>query len=130
LALEFNRVTYDGIRKLAANPCPECELEKMSSFELELLDEQIDKIANADGEDEKLFAKLMRLKSHASLVGEYAKKKTKTKGDEKVMKPKTDEDYLKCTKCENILPHCHCKCPYCGERDKCECALFDAATGG
>jgi sarcosine oxidase delta subunit len=23
-----------------------------------------------------------------------------------------------------------CVCPYCGERDKCECALFDAATGG
>ena len=79
MALEFNRVTYDGIRKLAANPCPECELEKMSSFELELLDERIDKIANADGEDEKLFAKLMRLKAHASLVGEYAKKRQKLK---------------------------------------------------
>jgi hypothetical protein len=51
----------------------------MSSFELELLDERIDKIVNADGEDEKLFAKLMRLKSHASLVGEYAKKRQKLK---------------------------------------------------
>jgi hypothetical protein len=47
LTLEFNRLTYDGIRELAANPCPECELEKMSSFELELLDERIDKIAYA-----------------------------------------------------------------------------------
>ncbi|MBS1267713.1 MAG: hypothetical protein MAG458_00425 [Nitrosopumilus sp.] len=35
-----------------------------------------------------------------------------------------------CQKCHNPLPHCHCKCPYCNERDKCECALFDAATGG
>ncbi len=102
----------------------------MSSFELEVLDEQIDKIAHSDGEDEKLFAKLMRLKSHASLVGGYIKKETKSTGNEEVMKPKTDEDYLKCTKCENKLPHCHCKCPYCGERDECECALFDAATGG
>ncbi len=123
MTLEFNRLTYDGIRELAANPCPECELEKMSSFELKVLDEQIDKIAYADGENEKLFAKLMRLKSHASLVEEYAKKRDKEyPGDEEV--------YLKCTKCENLLPHCHCKCPYCGELDKCECALFDAATGG
>ena len=129
MALEFNRLTDDGIRELAANPCPECELEKMSSFELEVLDERIDKIAHADGEDEKLFAKLMRLKSHASLFGEYAKKRQST-GDEEVMTPKTLEDYLKCTKCKNLLPHCHCNCPYCGERDECECALFDAATGG
>lgn len=35
-----------------------------------------------------------------------------------------------CYYCGVSLPHCHCKCPYCGERDKCECALFDAATGG
>ena len=47
----------------------------MSSFELAVLDERIDKIAHADGEDEKLFAKLMRLKSHASLVGGYEKKR-------------------------------------------------------
>ncbi len=130
--LEFNRLTYDGIRELAATPCPECELEKMSFIELEILDERIDKIANADGEDEKLFAKLMRLKSHVSLVGEYAKKRDKEyPDDEEVLKPKMlEEDYLKCTKCENLLPHCHCKCPYCGELDECECALFDAATGG
>jgi len=82
LALEFNRLTFDGIRELAENPCPEGELERMSIFELAVLDERIDKIAHADGEDEKLFAKLMRLKSHASLVGEYAKKDTKNTGDE------------------------------------------------
>jgi len=40
------------------------------------------------------------------------------------------EKYEMCDYCDNYLPHCHCKCPYCGERDKCECALFDAATGG
>ena len=41
-----------------------------------------------------------------------------------------NENYFKCDYCGISLPHCHCKCPYCGERDKCECALFDAATGG
>jgi len=41
-----------------------------------------------------------------------------------------NENYVKCDYCGISLPHCHCKCPYCGERDKCECALFDAATGG
>lgn len=40
------------------------------------------------------------------------------------------EEYSDCQLCHNPLPHCHCRCPYCGERDKCECALFDAATGG
>ncbi len=40
------------------------------------------------------------------------------------------DDYTGCQICHNTLPHCHCMCPYCGERDKCECALFDAATGG
>ena len=47
-----------------------------------------------------------------------------------IMSSKMPEDYEKCTRCENLFPHCHCRCPYCGERDKCECALFDAATGG
>lgn len=40
------------------------------------------------------------------------------------------EEYTKCDTCHNPLPHCHCKCPYCNMRDGCECALFDAATGG
>jgi hypothetical protein len=39
-------------------------------------------------------------------------------------------DYINCQTCHNLLPHCHCKCPYCNKRDECECALFDAATGG
>ena len=40
------------------------------------------------------------------------------------------EDFLKCTECDEMFPHCHCTCQYCGKRDQCECALFDAATGG
>lgn len=38
------------------------------------------------------------------------------------------DNYTNCSICHNSLPHCHCTCPYCGERD--ECALFDAVTGG
>ena len=41
-----------------------------------------------------------------------------------------EDDYTVCNDCSNPLPYCHYNCPYCGERDKCECALFDAATGG
>jgi len=40
------------------------------------------------------------------------------------------DNYTDCDLCGLTLPHCHCKCPYCGERDKCECAIGDAATGG
>ena len=40
------------------------------------------------------------------------------------------DEYTDCKECQNPLPHCHCLCPYCGKRDDCECALFDAATGG
>lgn len=41
-----------------------------------------------------------------------------------------DHQYMNCHQCQNSLLHCHCKCMYCGQRDECECALFDAATGG
>lgn len=41
-----------------------------------------------------------------------------------------EHDYACCEQCGALLPHCHCTCPYCGERDRCECGLFDAATGG
>ena len=40
------------------------------------------------------------------------------------------DDYTDCHLCHNSLPHCHCRCQFCGELDGCECALFDAATGG
>jgi hypothetical protein len=41
-----------------------------------------------------------------------------------------DEEFAICIECGNSIEKCVCVCPYCGERDKCECALFDAATGG
>ena len=41
-----------------------------------------------------------------------------------------DEEFLNCTDCKNPIEKCTCVCPYCCERDKCECVLFDAATGG
>ena len=40
------------------------------------------------------------------------------------------EDGATCDKCGNPLEACMCTCPYCGERDACECCLYDAATGG
>lgn len=40
------------------------------------------------------------------------------------------ENFTDCDFCGLTLPHCHCKCPYCDERDKCTCACGDAATGG
>ncbi len=42
----------------------------------------------------------------------------------------TEEEFAICVECGNPLEKCQCVCPFCGERDKCECALFDAATGG
>ena len=39
-------------------------------------------------------------------------------------------EYTLCDICDVKYAHCHCKCPYCGERDKCKCAIGDAATGG
>jgi hypothetical protein len=41
-----------------------------------------------------------------------------------------EEEFAICVQCGNPLENCQCVCPFCGERDKCECALFDAATGG
>jgi len=31
-----------------------------------------------------------------------------------------DSKYPLCTECKNTLPHCHCKCPYCGNPE-CVC---------
>ena len=42
----------------------------------------------------------------------------------------SSDELLNCSECEKPIEQCICVCPYCGERDKCECALFDAATGG
>ncbi|MCE2497703.1 MAG: hypothetical protein J4F28_01685 [Nitrosopumilaceae archaeon] len=35
-----------------------------------------------------------------------------------------------CSSCGETLDVCVCVCKFCKERDGCECALFDAATGG
>ncbi len=43
---------------------------------------------------------------------------------------KEEEEFAICVECGNSIEKCVCVCPYCGERDKCEYALFDAATGG
>ena len=45
-------------------------------------------------------------------------------------KTEEEEEFAICVDCGNSIEKCMCVCPYCGERDKCECALFDAATGG
>ncbi|RNJ73533.1 MAG: hypothetical protein EB833_02685 [Thaumarchaeota archaeon S13] len=40
------------------------------------------------------------------------------------------DDYACCIACGELLSACRCVCEFCGERDRCECALFDSATGG
>ena len=67
MALEFPKLTFEGIIDIAKNPCPECELTVMSPKELEVLIERIDKIAKEYSDEPKLFGKLMRLKSFAML---------------------------------------------------------------
>lgn len=63
MALEFPKLTYDGILDLAENPCPTCELKNMSSYELKVLNERIDKVIKDNPKDQRLFSKLMRVKS-------------------------------------------------------------------
>lgn len=41
-----------------------------------------------------------------------------------------DQGNILCDFCGNVIEACMCVCPYCGIRDKCECCLHDAATGG
>ena len=67
MALGFTKLTFEGIIALAENPCPECELRKMTVKEGEVLNERIDKIVDENPDDQKLYAKLMRLKSFATL---------------------------------------------------------------
>ena len=67
MVLEFSKLTFAGITALAENPCPECELRKMTVKEAEVLNERIDKIIEENPDDQKLYAKLMRLKSFATL---------------------------------------------------------------
>jgi hypothetical protein len=41
-----------------------------------------------------------------------------------------EEEFAVCIECGNSIEKCICVCPYCGERDKCECVLSDSSTGG
>ena len=43
---------------------------------------------------------------------------------------KHKDEFAICVQCANPIEKCVCVCPFCGERDKCECALGNAATGG
>src|SRR4030067_409703 len=45
-----------------------------------------------------------------------------------MMSKTEEEEFAICIECGNSIEKCVCVCPYCGERDKCECALFDSAT--
>jgi len=40
------------------------------------------------------------------------------------------EDVVMCETCGNQLEACVCVCPYCGNKEACECCILDAATGG
>jgi hypothetical protein len=41
-----------------------------------------------------------------------------------------NDETIICDYCGIILEACMCVCPYCGNRDKCECCILDATTGG
>ncbi len=41
-----------------------------------------------------------------------------------------DDNPLECSDCKKSIEQCVCVCPYCGERDKCECVISDLGTGG
>jgi len=45
-------------------------------------------------------------------------------------KDNSRDESITCDICGNVIEACTCSCPYCGERDSCECCLYDAATGG
>jgi hypothetical protein len=42
----------------------------------------------------------------------------------------TTTEEVACENCGNPIDACMCVCPYCGQKDFCECCLYDAATGG
>jgi len=75
MALAFNNLRYEDILRLSENPTPEEELYNMIYGELEVLNDCIDKIAHESEDDEIFFAKLMRLRSHAVLVRDNARKR-------------------------------------------------------
>ncbi len=42
----------------------------------------------------------------------------------------SDDEIAICENCGNMIELCSCVCPFCGEKEKCECCLFDTTTGG
>ena len=75
MAVIYNNPSYESILRLAENPAPEAELYTMTFLELEVLNERIKDIANENSDDKKLFAKLMRLRLHSTIMGESARKR-------------------------------------------------------
>lgn len=45
-------------------------------------------------------------------------------------KAMADDEAVRCDYCGNPLESCMCVCPYCGQKEACECCILDAATGG
>ncbi len=42
-----------------------------------------------------------------------------------------NDKLLKCPNCKNDIDHCTCGCPYCGQKEGCDCAIgYGVATGG
>ncbi len=70
MALVFDRKDYDMVLELAENPNPQRELEKMTIGELLVLNDWIDVISEANAGNKRLQAKLLRLKTCATLTDE------------------------------------------------------------
>ena len=43
---------------------------------------------------------------------------------ETVLRSPQEETYAECGRCHNSFPHCHCTCPYCGERWLWVCTIW------
>ena len=63
MALVFDRQDYDMVLKLAENPNPQRELEKMTIDELLVLNDWIDAISEANAGNTILQEKLLLLKT-------------------------------------------------------------------
>ncbi len=70
MALVFDRKDYDMVLELAENPNSQRELEKMTIGELLVLNDWIDVISEANAGNKRLQAKLLRLKTCATLTDE------------------------------------------------------------
>lgn len=38
-------------------------------------------------------------------------------------------EYTECKSCQQALMYCECNCPYCGNREECECELGPLVLG-